>query len=183
MPETFKMSIDLEGYDYHLQANSVFAHAAWLVSVAEGKEVSEKDEQRIRNAEKDGEGMPGFQRFEYEGQGRFALDLDLKGTLKKAGDVIGFPNTKTRSKTRNFMTIARNDDGTVEIFTPKMSEKKLANLKRLGMHPSGILTIHTDGKVLNSNAVSQRGEPLDKGYSWNINSWDDAIYMQIDPNQ
>ncbi|MDF1600354.1 hypothetical protein PZ895_11345, partial [Mesorhizobium sp. YIM 152430] len=122
----------------------------------------------------------GFERFEYIGEGRFELVVNLAGTLED-GQATGFPNTRGRQND-NYLRIVRLEDGTLEISSPEIPAQNLAQLEQLPFKPIGTVRITpapTD-RVLEHNA-DRAPAMLDRAYLWNVDSWEDRIFIKIAP--
>ncbi|MEO9900418.1 MAG: hypothetical protein ABJF28_06440, partial [Nisaea sp.] len=107
VPETIDADVAINGYSYEMNVSSRLGYARALQVLADGKTLSEKDEAELRSEERKSEGMPGFQTFKYVGDGRYDLVIQLDGSLAENGTAIGIPNTKTKSRKNNFLTIQR----------------------------------------------------------------------------
>lgn len=79
-PETINADITTSGNDYSLRIESTMADPRAAMAAAEGRLSAQDDDGARRMAANDAD-MPGFERFEYIGEGRFELVVDLAGTL------------------------------------------------------------------------------------------------------
>ena len=122
--------------------------------------------------------MPGMERFVYVGQGRFDLAMKLEGELSASSPAIGFPVTKSRSG-NNFLTIERQKDGSVVISTPVVPKQALADLNSIGLSATGTVTVTVKGTVLEQNADEETGQT----YIWHRKSWEDRVYLKLDPGE
>lgn len=182
-PETINADITLDGYAYTMRVDSIVANPRAVLAAVEGR-LSAQDDEGARRMAADDSAMPGFERFEYVGEGRFDLVVHLAGTLDSAGQVVGFPNTRSRVKTDNYLRIERFEDGTIEISSPEVPERNLAQLNELPFKPSGRVQVTpapTD-LVLHHNA-DRAPAMLDRAYVWNVESWEDRILIRIEPQE
>ncbi|WP_157928967.1 hypothetical protein [Pararhizobium haloflavum] len=149
------------------------------MAAAEGRLSAQDDEGARRMAANDAD-MPGFERFEYIGEGRFELVVDLAGTLAE-GESIGFPNTRTN--TDNYLRLERLEDGTIEISSPEIPANNLAQLEQLPFTPTGTVRVTpaANDRVLDHNA-DRAPAMLDRAYVWNVEAWEDRIFIRIEPN-
>lgn len=178
-PETINADISTDGSAYTLHIESTVADPRAVIAAAEGQLSAEDDAGARRMAANDAD-MPGFQRFEYVGEGRFELVVDLAGTLAE-GESVGFPNTRT--DTDNYLRLARLEDGTIEISSPEVPASNLAQLNELPFEPSGVVRVTPapNDRVLEHNA-DRAPAMLDRAYVWNIESWEDRISIRIEPH-
>jgi hypothetical protein len=183
VPETFQIKVDLDGYKYHLTADGRIADARALAAIVKGQAITPQDEEAMATEAKATTDMPGFKHFEYVGQGRFDLAVDLAGSLERPDQAIGFPDTKAQKRSVNFISVERMEDGTIEVRSPKINTKMLQDLNQLGTKPTGALIVHTSEKVIETNADDKPGFFGGGDYSWNINSWDKSVFIKIDPRQ
>lgn len=188
VPETIDADVAINGYSYEMNVSSRLGYTRALKVLADGKTLSEKDEAELRSEERKSEGMPGFQTFKYVGDGRYDLVIQLDGSLAENGTAIGIPNTKTKSRKNNFLTIQRTEDGLMTISSPQIGDEMRKQLESFGIVPKGNVQVTVkSGKVLDHNAKNQSGlfgtfVGSDPKYSWDIHSWADRIFISIDPN-
>ena len=179
-PETINADITTEGYDYTLRVESTVADPRAVMAAAEGRLTEQDDEGARRMAANDTD-MPGFERFEYVGEGRFELVVNHAGTLE-ADRGVGFPNTRGGLRNDNYLRLERLDDGTIEISSPEIPAQNLAQHEELPFEPAGTVRITpapTD-RVLDHNA-DRSPAMLDRAYVWNVDSWEDRIFIKIVP--
>ena len=72
------------------------------------------------------------------------------------------------------------DDGTIEVSTPAIPDRARADLDQLAVVPSGTVTVSVSGTVIETNADETPGF-LGGAYRWNISSWDDRVFLKVDP--
>lgn len=179
-PETINADITTDGYDYTLRVESTVADPRAVMAAAEGRLTEQDDEGARRMAANDAD-MPGFERLEYIGEGRFELVVNLAGTLE-SDQGVGFPNTRGGLRNDNYLRIERLDDGTIEISSPEIPAQNLAQLEELPFKPTGTVRITpapTD-RVLEHNA-DRAPAMLDRAYLWNVDSWEDRVFIKIEP--
>lgn len=177
-PETINADITTDGSAYTLRIESTVADPRAVMAATEGRLSTQDDEGARRMATNDAD-MPGVERFEYVGEGRFELVVDLAGMLAE-GESVGFPNT--RSNTDNYLRLERLVDGTIEISSPEVPASNLAQFNKLPFQPSGTVRVTpapTD-RVLDHNA-DRAPAMLDRAYVWNLESWEDRIFIRIAP--
>ena len=180
-PEKIDAEITTDGCAYALAVDSILADPRAVMAAAEGRLSAQDEEGAYRMAANDSD-MPGFQRFDYVGEGRFALVVQLTGALDEPGVTVGFPNTRSQNPSDNFLRMQRLDDGMIEISTPEIPARRLEDLNRLPFRPSGTVRITpaaTD-MVIDQNA-DRSPAFLDRAYVWNIENWEDRIFIKIDP--
>ena len=124
--------------------------------------------------------MPGFESFTYAGEGRFDLVVKLTGELDANGSAIGVPNTRAKSQADNFLSIRRVDDGTIEVSTPEIPDRAREDLDQLGIVPKGTVAVTVSGTVIETNADETPGF-FGGAYRWNISSWDDRVFLKVNP--
>jgi hypothetical protein len=176
-PETINADITTDGSAYTLRIESIVAEPRAVMAAAEGR-LSAQDDEGARMAANDAD-MPGFERFEYVGEGRFELVVDLAGKLAQ-GESVGFPNT--RANADNYLRVERLEDGTIEISTPEVPASNIAQLNQLPFKPTGTVRVTpaaTD-RVLDHNA-DRAPALLDRAYMWNVEAWEDRIFIKIKP--
>lgn len=180
-PETINADIETDGYAYTLRVESTVADPRAVMAAAEGRLTAQDDEGAQRMAANDAD-MPGFERFEYVGEGRFDLVVNLSGTLDAGGPGIGFPNTRAGAGNDNYLMIERLEDGTIEISSPDIPESNLAQLNQLPFKPTGTVQVTPapSDRVLEHNA-DRAPALLDRAYVWNLDSWEDRIFIKIAP--
>lgn len=183
VPEIFQIKVELNGYKFHLTANSRIADARTLAAIVKGQAITPRDEQAMATEAKATTDIPGFKLFEYVGQGHFDLAVDLAGLLERPGQAVGFPDTKAQKRNGNYITVERMEDGTIEVRSPKINAKMLQDLSRLSTRPTGTLILHTTDKVIETNADDRPGFFGGGDYSWKVNSWDRSVLIRIDPRQ
>ncbi|TYR36073.1 hypothetical protein FY036_01535 [Mesorhizobium microcysteis] len=181
VPETIVASIVLEGYKYDMRVEARLADPRVVKALADGHVLTEQEEDRMRAEERKAARMPGFESFTYGGKGRFDLVVNLTGELDASGSAIGVPNTRAKSQAANFLSIRRMDDGTIEVSTPEIPDRARADLDQLGIVPSGTVTVTVSGKVIETNASETPGLFFGGAYRWNISSWDDRVFLKVDP--
>ncbi|ELT46641.1 hypothetical protein [Brucella intermedia] len=180
-PVTIDADITTDGYDYTLRVESTLADPRAAMAAAEGRLSAQDDENARLMAANDAD-LPGFERFEYLGDGRFAVVVNLSGTLEAAGQGAGFPNTRRGTGTDNYLRIERAEDGTIEISSPEIPARNLAQLEALPFRPSGEVRVTpapTD-RVVEHNADRTPAIP-DRAYVWTLGSWEDRISIRIAP--
>lgn len=177
-PEEFNAKIELTGYSYSVELDGRLADPRYVKALQEGQELPPHVDEKMKGQEAAAATMPGMKRFIYVGQGRFDLEMKLDGELSDANPAIGFPVTKSRSG-NNFLTIERNEDGSVVITTPVVPKKALADLNSIGLPATGTVTITATGTVLEQNADEVDG----RTYTWHRDSWEDRVYLKLDPGE
>lgn len=180
-PEKIDAEISIDGYAYTISVDGTLAEPR-AVMAAEAGQLTERDEEGGHRMAADGADMPGFQRFEYIGEGRFALVVELAGSLDRAGQTVGFPNTRSTGLNDNYLRIIRHDDGMIEVSTPEIPASSLENLNQLPIRPTGTVRVTpaaTD-TVIEHNGDRAPGF-LDRAYVWNIDKWEDRIFIKIAP--
>ena len=180
VPETIDANIVLEGYEYDMRVETRLADPRVVKALAGGHLLTEQEEGRMRAEEVKAARMPGFESFTYAGEGRFDLVVNLTGELDASGSAIGIPNTRAKSQADNFLSIRRMDDGTIEVSTPAIPDRARADLDQLAVVPSGTVTVSVSGTVIETNADETPGF-LGGAYRWNISSWDDRVFLKVDP--
>lgn len=180
VPETIDANIVLEGYEYDMRVETRLADPRVAKALADGHVLTEQEEDRMRAEERKAARMPGFQRFTYAGEGRFNLVVNLIGELDASGSAIGVPNTRAKSQADNFLSIRRMDDGTIEVSTPEIPERARAELDQIAIVPNGTLTVTVSGTVIETNADETPGS-FGGAYRWNISSWDDRVFLKVNP--
>ena len=182
VPETIDATIVLEEYKYDMHVETHLADPRVVKALADGHVLTEQEEDRMRAEERKAARMPGFERFTYAGEGRFDLLVNLTGELDASGSAIGVPNTRAKSQADNFLSIRRMDDGTIEVSTPEIPNLARADLDQLGIVLNGTLTVTVtvSGAVIETNADETPGF-FDGAYRWNISSWDDRVFLKVNP--
>jgi hypothetical protein len=180
VPETIDANIVLEGHEYEMRVETRLADPRVVKALAGGHLLTEQEEGRMRAEEVKAARVPGFERFTYAGEGRFDLVVNLTGELDASGSAIGVPNTRAKSQADNFLSIRRMDDGTIEVSTPAIPDRARADLDQLAVVPSGTVTVSVSGTVIETNADETPGF-LGGAYRWNISSWDDRVFLKVDP--
>ncbi|MDF1598257.1 hypothetical protein PZ895_00505, partial [Mesorhizobium sp. YIM 152430] len=77
-PEKIDADITTDGYDYTMRVESTLAEPRAVMAAAEGR-LTEQDEAGAQRMAANDADMPGFERFEYIGEGRFELVVNLAG--------------------------------------------------------------------------------------------------------
>ena len=180
VPETIDASIVLEGYEYDMRVETRLTDPRVVKVLADGHVLTEQEEDRMRAEEPKAARMPGFESFTYGGEGRFDLVVKLTGELDANGTAIGVPNTRARSQADNFLSIRRVDDGTIEVSTPEIPDRAREDLDQLGIVPKGTVAVTVSGTVIETNADETPGF-FGGAYRWNISSWDDRVFLKVDP--
>ena len=180
VPETIDARIVLEGYKYEMRVDTRLADPRAVKAIAEGHVFTEQEEDRMRVEERKAARMPGFESFTYAGEGRFDLVVNLTGELDADGSAIGIPNTRAKSQADNFLSIRRMDDGTIEVSTPEIPVRARAELDQIAIVPNGTVTVTVSGTVIETNADETPGF-FGRAYRWNISSWDDRVFLKVDP--
>jgi len=180
-PVSIDADITIDGHAYTLRVESTLAEPRAAMAAAEGRLSAQDDENARLMAANDAD-LPGFERFEYIGGGRFALVINLSGTLDAAGQGAGFPNTRQGSGADNYLRIERIDDGTIEISSPEIPARNLAQLEALPFRPSGEVRVTPApaDRVVEHNADRAPSGP-DGAYVWTLESWEDRIFIRITP--
>ncbi|MBO9128019.1 hypothetical protein [Rhizobium sp. 16-488-2b] len=177
-PEEFNATIDLSGYSYSVELDGRLADPRYVKALQDGQEIPPDADEKMKGQEALAATMPGMERFVYVGEGRFDLAMSLEGELTESNPAIGFPATKSRSG-NNFLTIERQDDGSVVISTPLVPKQALADLNSIGLPATGTVTVTVKGTVLEQNADEEAGQT----YSWHRKSWEDRVYLKLDPGE
>ncbi|CAG0950771.1 MAG: hypothetical protein F9K19_09565 [Rhizobiaceae bacterium] len=180
VPETIDANIALEGYKYDMRVETRLADPRALKALAVGHVFTKQEEDRMWTEEGKAARMPGFESFTYAGEGRFDLVVELTGELDANGSAIGVPNTRAKSQTDNFLSIRRMDDGTIEVSTPEIPDRARVELDQIAIVPNGTLTVTVFGTVIETNADETPGF-LGGAYRWNISSWDDRVFLKVNP--
>lgn len=180
-PVTIDADITIDGHAYTLRVESTLAEPRAVMAAAEGR-LSVQDDENARLMAANDADLPGFERFEYIGGGRFALVVNLSGTLDAAGQGAGFPNTRRGSDADNYLRIERIDDGTIEISSPEIPARNLAQLEALPFRPSGEVRVTPapTNRVVEHNA-HRAPTNRDRAYVWTLESWEDRIFIRIAP--
>ena len=71
-------------------------------------------------------------------------------------------------------------DGTIEVSTPEIPVRARAELDQIAIVPNGTLTVTVSGTVIETNADETPGF-FGGSYRWNISSWDDRVFLKVDP--
>lgn len=180
-PVTLDADITTDGYTYALRVESTLADPRAAMAAAEGR-LSAQDDKTARLMAANDADLPGFERFEYIGEGQFILVVNLSGTLEAAGQGAGFPNTRRGTGSDNYLRIERAEDGMIEISSPEIPARNLAQLNALPFNPSGEVRVTpapTD-RVVEHNADHTPADP-DRAYVWTLASWEDRIFIRIAP--
>ncbi|MCW8060155.1 hypothetical protein [Agrobacterium tumefaciens] len=177
LPEHLGADIVMTGYRYEATLQGMLAEPRTIGALAKGQVLSATHDARMKAQEVAGLALPGMTRFAYTGEGRYEFAMKVEGELTESTLVVGFPNTKGGSN--NFLTVRRETDGTVVIFSPEAPQKALADLKEVGLKASGKISINLDGKVLESNADDH---PKDGLHAWNRITWQDRVFLRFNPN-
>jgi len=180
VPETVDANIVLEGYKYDMRVETRLADPRVGNALADGHVLTEQEEDRMRAEERKAARMAGFQRFAYAGEGRFELVVNLTGELDASRSAIGVPNTRAKSQTDNFLSIRRMGDGTIEVSTPEIPDRARAELDQIAIVPNGMVAVTVTGTVIETNADETPGF-FGGAYRWNISSWDDRVFLKVDP--
>ena len=180
VPETIDANIVLDGYEYDIRVETRLADPRIVKALADGHVPTKQEEDRMRAEERKATRMPGFESFTYAGGGRFDLVVNLTGELDASGSAIGVPNTRAKSQADNFLSIRRMDDGTVEVSSPEIPVRARAELDQIAIVPNGTLTVTVSGMVIETNADETPGF-FGGSYRWNISSWDDRVFLKVDP--
>lgn len=180
-PVTIDADITIDGHAYTLRVESTLAEPRAAMAAAE-RRLSAQDDENARLMAANDADLPGFERFEYIGGGRFALVVNLSGTLDAAGQGAGFPNTRRGSGADNYLRIERAEDGTIEISSPEIPARNLARLEALPFGPSGEVRVTPapTNRVVEHNA-DRAPTNLDRAYVWTLESWEDRIFIRIAP--
>lgn len=180
VPETIDANIVLEEYEYDMRVETRLADPRAIKAIADGHILTEQEEDRMRSEERKAARMPGFEGFTYAGEGRFDLVVKLTGELDANGSAIGVPNTRAKSQADNFLSIRRVDAGTIEVSTPEIPDRAREDLDQLGIVPKGTVAVTVSGTVIETNADETPGF-FGGAYRWNISSWDDRVFLKVDP--
>ena len=180
VPETIDANIVLEGYEYDIRMETRLADPRIVKALADGHVPTKQEEDRMRAEERKAARMPGLESFTYAGEGRFDLVVNLTGELDASGSAIGVPNTRAKSQADNFLSIRRVDDGTIEVSTPEIPDRAREDLDQLGIVPKGTVAVTVSGTVIETNADETPGF-FGGAYRWNISSWDDRVFLKVDP--
>ena len=87
---------------------------------------------------------------------------------------------RMKSQADNFLSIRRMGDGTIEVSTPEIPVRARAELDQIAIVPNGTLTVTVSGTVIETNADETPGF-FGGSYRWNISSWDDRVFLKVDP--
>lgn len=180
VPETIDANIVLERYKYDIRVETSLADPRIVKALADGHVLTDQEEDRMRAEERKAARMPGFESFTYAGGGRFELVVNLTGELDASGSAIGVPNTRAKSQADNFLSIRLMDDGTVEVSSPEIPVRVRADLDQIAIVPSGTVTVTVSGTVIETNADETPGF-FGGAYRWNISSWDDRVFLKVNP--
>lgn len=180
VPETINASIVLEGYTYDMRVETRLADPRVVKALADGHVFTEQEEDRMRAEERKAARMPGFESFTYAGGGRFELVVNLSGELDASGSAIGVANTRAKSQSDNFLSIRRVEDGTIEVSTPEIPDRARAELDQFGIVPKGTVAVTVSGTVIETNSDETPGF-FGGTYRWTITSWDDRVFLKVDP--
>ena len=101
-------------------------------------------------------------------------------TIKQVAAELGVPNTRAKSQADNFLSIRRMDDGTIEVGTPEIPVRARAELDQIAIVPNVTVTGTVSGTVIETNADETPGF-FGGSYRWNISSWDDRVFLKVDP--
>lgn len=176
LPEQLDATIVMNGYRYHAVLEGRVAEPRAVGALAKGQAIPPKHEAQMKAQEAPALALPGMTRFAYIGEGRYDFAMRIEGQLSRETPIIGFPNTRVGNN--NFLTIRRNEDGTVVISSPEVPPKALADLKEVGLVANGTISIAVDGQVLESNADDR---PSERPHIWNRKSWEDRIFLKFAP--
>ncbi|SCX22991.1 hypothetical protein DSM25558_3268 [Agrobacterium sp. DSM 25558] len=176
LPEKLDANIVVTGYHYDVALEGRLAEPRTVGALAKGQALPSNHEAQMKAQEALALQLPGMSRFAYVGGGRYDFAMRIEGELSRETPIIGFPNT--RAGNNNFLTIRRNEDGTVVISSPDVPAKALADLEEVGLAASGTISIDIDGQVLESNADDQ---PAEGPHIWNRKSWSHRISLKFAP--
>lgn len=177
LPEELNADISIKGYRYDVALEGRLAEPRTIGALAKGQVLPANHEEQMKAQEASALKLPGMTQFSYIGKGRYDFAMTVAGELSEAAPVVGFPNTNGGSN--NFLTIRREQDGTVVISSPEVPPKALADLSEVGLGASGKISITFDGQVLESNADDQ---PANGPHVWNRTTWEDRVFLRFDPN-
>ena len=177
-PEEFNATVDISGYSYSVELDGRLADPRYVKALQGGQAIPPDADEKMMGQEAMAATMSGMERFVYVGQGRFDLAMKLEGELSASSPAIGFPVTKSRSG-NNFLTIERQKDGSVVISTPVVPKQALADLNSIGLSATGTVTVTVKGTVLEQNADEETGQT----YIWHRKSWEDRVYLKLDPGE
>lgn len=178
IPERIDANITMTGYRYDASLEGQLAEPRTIASMVKGNPLPANHEEQMKAQIPQAMSLLGMERFTYEGEGRFDFAMKVNGELSANSPIIGFPNVRGGSS--NFLTIRREQDGTVLISSPEAPAKALAELKDMGLEPSGMITIEVDGRVLSSNADEQ---PRQGTHVWKRATWQDRVFLRFDPDR
>lgn len=177
LPERLDANISMRGYRYEVALEGRLAEPRTVGALAKGQALPANHDEKMKAQEASALQLPGMTRFTYAGEGRYDFAMQIEGELTEMAPVIGFPNT--RGGSNNFLTIRREQDGTVVISSPEVPPKALADLNEVGLGASGKISIEVVGKVLESTADDQ---PESGPHVWNRTNWEDRVFLKFDPN-
>ena len=177
LPEELNADIVMKGYRYDAALMGRLAEPRTVGAIAKGQAIPLNHDADLKKQEAGGLELPGMTRFAYVGDGRYDFAMQVKGELTDAAPGVGFPDK--RGSNNNFLTIRRQQDGTVVISSPEVPPQALADLNEVGLRASGKISIKVDGKVIESNANDQ---PAGGPHVWNRTKWEDRVFLRFDPN-
>ncbi len=171
LPENFEATITVKhdgSYTFKYDGNLVFAMA--LSAIKEGK-FSKKDEESLKDQEKELLKSPGFKKAKYIGNARYKVLVEQSG---KAGEDYYFI-----SKDMSIFSIKGQADGTLEIKAFQMSAKDLEGLKAIDFTIAGTLSVLLDKGV---KVIEQNADKASTGvYQWRINNPETAPRIIVKP--
>jgi hypothetical protein len=177
IPEKFtaRVVINKDG-SYSFTYDGILTFALALAAAKEGK-LSPKDEAAFKKEEEKIRKEPGFKKVTYTGNGRYEVLVERE---RKQGEPTYFVSRETK-----IFSVVPKQDGTIEVSGLKLTEKDLAELRKIGAKVDGYLKVSV-GKgveVVKHNASSTpKFFGLFGDYEWHIKSPDVAPFIIVRPS-
>lgn len=177
IPEKFtaRVVINKNG-SYSFSYDGILTFGLALAAAKDGK-LSSKDEAALKKEEEKIRKEPGFKKVVYAGNGRYEVLVERE---RKPGEQTHFV-----SKEAKFFSVVPKQDGTIQVSGLKLTEKDIAELRKIGAKVDGYLKVSV-GKgveVLKHNASSTpKLFGLFGDYEWHIKSPDVAPFIIVRPS-
>ncbi|MFG1298052.1 hypothetical protein V5F50_19860 [Xanthobacter sp. V13C-7B] len=174
LPEKMKVDVTLNNSEYRMQAAGVLFDPGYVKAARDGRVFSEAEEARMAKQAESGSRMPGYGKVAYEGRGRFAVSIDLTGTLGGEKRAVGLPDTRKSEAGRNYLEIERQPDGAVVVRSAKVSERVEEQVQSLKVPLDVEVSVTTANVVAENNADRHEGNT----YYWRLKSLRDVVFLR-----
>lgn len=176
LPENLDVEIVMCGYGYTAAFAGSMVDQRTLLALKAGQPLPVNHDEWMESQAVFGLQLPGMRRFRYIGNGRFDLDLQLRGELTIDRQEAYLPSTQFG--TASLLSLVRDHDGQVTISSAERLVQSFSDLKHVSFEAKGTVRIKAAGIVTCQNAYARFSDDF---YLWDHHVWRDGLRFRFSP--